>query len=96
MDSTPPTLSQTDIEHRKQFLEDLKLLAKAEYEEMFRIIRHDVDYSENSNGVFFDLMLVSNEIFTKLTSYMELCREQRKNEDQRTQELDVLRKETTA
>lgn len=95
MASNPPTFSQVDLEQRKQFLDDLKLLAKAEHEEVFRIIsRHTVEYSENSNGVFFDLMLVSNTIFSKLVAYMDLCKEQRKNEDIRTQEMNVLRQET--
>jgi len=93
MDSHP-VLSSTDIDSRKQFLEDLKTLSKAEYEEVFRIIhRHPVEFTENSNGVFFDLMLLSNEVFAKLTTYMVLCQEQRKNDDLRTKELGVLRQE---
>ena len=95
MASNLPTFSQLDLEQRKQFLDDLKLLAKAEHEEVFRIIsRHNVEYSENSNGVFFDLMLVGNDVFSKLVAYMELCKEQRKSEDIRTQEMNVLRQET--
>ena len=38
---------------KKQFLEDLKGLEKSSYEEIFRIIKDsEVEYTENSNGIF--------------------------------------------
>ena len=50
--SGTPTLQ----ERKKLFLEELKTLTTDQYYEIFRIIkRNDVEYSENSNGVFFDL-----------------------------------------
>lgn len=89
-----PTLSAADYEQRKQLLEDLKLLDKSEYEEVYRLIYRDgVEYTENSNGVFFDLTLVAYETFTKLVQFMELCKAQRKNEAARVQELNTLRQE---
>jgi hypothetical protein len=87
--------SKNEYESRKLFLEELKQLSKPEHEEIFRIIkRNQVDYTENSNGVFFDLQLVSTEIFTQLQKFMELCIAQRANEESRTNELNVLRQES--
>ena len=94
MEQQSPTLSAADYEARKQFLEDLKLLDKNEYEEVYRLIHRDgVDYTENSNGVFFDLTMLSNTTFLKLTQFMELCKAQRKSEEARVQELNHLRQE---
>jgi hypothetical protein len=90
------TIDKHEYELKKQFLEDLKVLSKEEYEELFRIIkRYNVQYSENSNGVFFDLTLCSTEVFTKMVQYLELCKTQRKNEESRAHTMDTLRSETT-
>jgi len=80
---------------KKQLLDDLKVLSKEEYAELFRIIkRYNVQYSENSNGIFFDLNLCSTEVFTRMVQYLELCKTQRKNEESRVQTMDTLRSET--
>lgn len=87
-----PTSSKNEYEAKKQFLEDLKQLSKTEHEEIFRIIkRNHVDYTENSNGVFFDLQNVSTDIFIQLQKFMELCSTQRANEESRNIELNTLR-----
>ena len=94
MDHPSPTLSAAEYEQRKQLLEDLKILDKSEYEEVYRLIHRDgVEYTENSNGVFFDLTLLSNETFSKLVKFLELCKTQRKNEETRVQELNTFRTE---
>ena len=88
--SNPPTL-----ENKKQFLEELKVLTKDEYGEIFRIIKNNnVEYSENSNGIFFDLNVVDDEVFLKLTKFMELCLATRNDEAVRTKEIDTLRQES--
>lgn len=79
-----------DYEQRRQVLDDIKNqgLTKEEYEELFRIIkRSNIEYSENSNGVFFDLSIVPDEVLEKIISFLELCKEQRKSEEVRTYEL---------
>lgn len=90
-----PTLTQHEYDIRKQFLEDLKTLSKAEYEELFRIVkRNNIEYSENSNGIFFDLAPISTEVFEKFSSFMTLSCQQRKDEEVRTNEMNTLRSET--
>jgi hypothetical protein len=89
--------SKNEYEAKKQFLEDLKQLSKTEHEEIFRIIkRNQVEYTENSNGVFFDLQLVTFDVFVQLQKFMELCVTQRANEESRTNEMNVLRQESNS
>ena len=68
-------ISDTDYEMRKKFLTDLKSLSKTESTNMFEILKkYKTEYSENSNGIFFDLMKVSKEVFDELLVYMDFCR----------------------
>ncbi len=91
-----PVSCKIDYETRKLLLEDIKILSKEEYHEIFRIIkRNNVDYTENSNGVFFDLGCLADEIILELQKFLEFCKEQRNSEKVRTQELENLRNETT-
>jgi len=79
-------------EKRKQFLEEVKALDKEEYQEIFRIIKKSsVEFSENSNGVFFDLNQVTDEIFQKLESFMDYCKTQRSEEKKRSEEIKNIR-----
>lgn len=94
MQSTP-TLLQAEYDERKNFLEDLKLLNKDEYTELFRILKkNNVEFSENSNGVFFDLVNVPNTIFIQFLEFMNLCKDQKNSETKRTAEMESLREET--
>jgi len=87
-------MNPSDYEQRKLFLDDLKSLTKDEYEEIYRILkRNQVDFSENSNGIFFDLVAVSPEVFELLQTFMELCKTQRNAEIVRTQEMETLREQ---
>ena len=59
-------------------MDDLKRLVKAEQEAIFRILVTDnEEYSENSNGIFFDVSKVSKESFKKMKDYMEFCHKTR-------------------
>jgi len=81
------SLTNEEYEERKRFLEDLKLLSKTEHEHIFSLIREDgTEYSENSNGVFFDVSKVNNEVFLKLQTYMQFCMEVRKDQATREEE----------
>jgi hypothetical protein len=85
-----------DYEKRKQMLDDIKLLSKDQYEEIFRIIkRNNVEYTENSNGIFFDLNNVMDDTIEKIFSFLDYCKAQKKSEEERTNELECLKHETT-
>lgn len=82
---------QYDYEQRKQVLDDIKNqgLTKEEYEELFRIIkRNNIEYSENSNGIFFDLNAVPDIVIEKIMTFLQFCKEQRKSEEVRTHDLE--------
>ena len=90
-----PTISQSDYDERKSFLDDLKLLTTDEYKELYRILkRNNIELSENSNGIFFDMLTLSVETFCDIKVFMELCKNQRKDESERVKEMEVLRVET--
>jgi len=73
-----------DYEIRKEFLEDLKLLNKTEQEEIFRIIKtSNTQYSENSNGIFFDISKILQATFLEMQKFMNFCKSNRKNFESR-------------
>ena len=81
------SLTNTEYESRKQLLTDLKILSKTEALKMFEILKKNkVEYSENSNGVFFDLTKVSEEVFQELHTYMEFCRKVRLEQTMRDED----------
>ncbi len=74
------SLSNEEYDERKRFLEDLKKLVKEEQENIYRILKQsNEDFSENSNGIFFDLTKVKLNTFQKMKSYMEFCTKNREN-----------------
>jgi hypothetical protein len=82
-------------EHRKQFFENLKILVKSEYEEIFRILKkNNEEFTENSNGIFFDVNTVSETTFEQFQEYMNFCLENRRVEEGRTKQLATLSEET--
>ena len=89
-----PTLQKEDYERRKLFLEELKTLSKEQYEDIFRIIkRNNVEYSENSNGIFFDVTNIQAETYTDMRKFLDFCIENRSKEQERISELANLRTE---
>jgi hypothetical protein len=82
-------------EQRKLFFENLKVLVKSEYEEIFRILKKNhEEYTENSNGIFFDVNAVSQTTFDQFQEYMNFCLENRRAEEGRTKQLASLSEET--
>lgn len=77
---------------RKQLFENLKMLATSEYEEFFRILkRNNEPYTENSNGIFFDVMTLKDESFLEMEKFMEFCVKVRTDEALRLKELKELK-----
>jgi hypothetical protein len=80
-------LTNEEYELRRKFLEDLKILSKTEHENMFKILKEDVnDFSENSNGIFFDVSKIGNTVFVKLQAYMDFCMQVRKEQASRDED----------
>lgn len=81
-------------DERKQFLDNMNILSRAELEEVFRIIRrHNDMYSENTNGIFFDVSALRNDTFIKLKEFMNYCLENRNEQESRMSEMNTIRSE---
>jgi hypothetical protein len=79
-------------EERKKIFENIKVLVKPEQEEVFRIIRKTKEnYTENSNGIFFDLSVVSDEAFLQIKEYLDFCLKTRQEDAERLKELEIIR-----
>lgn len=80
---------------RKTLTDELKDLTRDQYEEIFRIVkRTNTPYSENNNGIFFDLNVTSDETIAKLIEYMVFVRTQRMDDKKRLEELEFYKHET--
>jgi hypothetical protein len=81
-------------DERKKVFDAIKMLVKPEQESIFRIIRKSKEsYTENSNGIFFDLSTVSDTTFLEIKDYLHFCSKTRQEHDCRIKELENLRSE---
>jgi hypothetical protein len=64
-------LSNEEYSRRKLFLDGLKGLTKSEYAEIVRILqKHEVQFSENKNGIFFNVAALSQHVFDDLEKFL--------------------------
>jgi hypothetical protein len=86
---------EMSYEKRKQLFDNFKMLVTSEYEEFFRILkRNNEQYTENSNGIFFDVMTIKNETFSEMEKFMEFCIKVRTDEANRLKELKDLKQDS--
>lgn len=57
------------------------------------LVDSDSIFTENGNGIFFDLKLMSKETIDKMKDYIRFCRDAEKNEREREAEESELRGE---
>lgn len=77
---TTPGLTSEEYERRKLFLANLKGLTKAEHIEIVRILQqHKVEFSENANGVFFNLTNLDQTIFNALELFIRFTQTNHKD-----------------
>ncbi len=75
-----PGITQEEYGRRKQFLDDLKSLTKSECVEIVRILhKHEVTFSENLNGIFFNVASLSQECFEDMVAFIEFSKSNRRN-----------------
>lgn len=85
--ATPgPLLSNEEYERRKQFLDGIKILTKAEHIEIVRILqKFETEYSENTNGIFFNVCAIPQNVFDALELFLSFTQTNRqKLEDRET------------
>jgi len=74
-----------DYDRRKEFCKDIESLSRSEIEELYRILRREGgEYSENSNGIFFDVATLPANVFEALWKFIEFCKTNAKTLEERT------------
>ena len=93
MSASAATLTNAEYDERKKILEDIKTLSRPELEEIYKLLKNSkAEFSENSNGVFFDLCKLPAEVFAEIQKFMEFCHKTRdefalrEEEEKRAQE----------
>ena len=82
----PKSKSRMDTyEQRKEFCKDLSTLSRPELEEIYRILRREGgEFSENSNGIFFNVESLPAPIFEALWKFLEFCKTNAKELEERS------------
>ena len=92
MSNTVASLTNDEYEERKKCLDELKKLVKPEQEQIFLLLKkHKMEYSENSNGVFFDLSRLTKECFSDIQSFLVFCQANRNDFAVRDREMETSR-----
>lgn len=64
-----------DYNRRKEMCREIESLSRPELEELYRILRREGgEYSENSNGIFFDIASLPANVFEALWKFIEFCK----------------------
>ena len=75
MSASAAALTAEEYELRKNLLNDIGRLSPIEQKEVFRIIKESgVEFSENHNGVFFDVSKLPVEAFNKIRDFINFCK----------------------
>jgi hypothetical protein len=83
-----------ETEKRVFFIDNLCKLVNSEYEQLFRILKtNGGEWSENCNGIFFDVNRMGDELFEKLYSFLEYCLKQREDDARRIESMNELKKD---
>jgi hypothetical protein len=94
-DDLPPRTFLIPYEKRKVLFENIKLLVKPEQEHILKLLKkYKETYTENSNGIFFDLIHICDAAFNSIEEYLDFCIKNRQEEKERIEELNKLRNET--
>jgi len=76
---------------RRQLFDNLALLVKSEQIEIFKILRkYEEKFTENSNGIFFDVMAISDKAYEEMNNFMEFCLKTRREDSIRTETLKTM------
>ena len=74
-----------NYEQRKEFCKELSTLSRPELEEVYRILRREGgEFSENSNGIFFDVASLPASMFNSLWKFLQFCKSNAKDLEERS------------
>lgn len=68
-------MSELDLEGKKNFIiNQVREFSKFEHVEIFKIFKkYNINFSENSNGIFVNLNYISESILDKLIHFINFC-----------------------
>jgi hypothetical protein len=91
MSAPGPLLSSDEYERRKRFLDGLRTLTKAEHIEIIRILqKHEAEFSENNNGVFFNVCAIDQSVFNALELFLSFTQKNRQTLEDRELYMSTL------
>ena len=80
-----------NYEQRKEFSKEIKTLSRPELEELFRILKREGgEFSENSNGIFFDVAALPAPVFDAMWKFLNFCKSNAKDLEERTKQIDTI------
>ena len=80
-----------DYEQRKELSKDIAALSRPELEELYRILRREGgEFSENSNGIFFDVSGLPVHVFEALWKFINFCKSNAKSLEERSKVIGDL------
>ena len=91
-EKTLQSLTPDEYEQRKKIWETIKTLNKSEQEELFKILKFsNVEYTENTNGIFFDVAKLSDTTIQKIMKFLAFCAQNRVDFEERDKTMETLR-----
>jgi len=80
-----------DYEKRKEFCKEMNSLSRPELEELYRILRREGGaFSENSNGIFFDVASLPASVFEALWKFLDFCKSNAKDLEERSKIIGTM------
>jgi hypothetical protein len=85
------SLTNDEYEKRKRFCKEMEMLSRSELEELYRILRRENgEFSENSNGIFFDVGTLPASVFEALCKFVEFCKSNAKDLEERNKIINEM------
>lgn len=85
------SLTNDEYEKRKRFCKEMEILSRSELEELYRILRRENgEFSENSNGIFFDVGSLPASVFEALCKFVEFCKSNAKDLEERSKIINEM------
>lgn len=69
--------------YRRHLVDRINALSETEHEEIFKIMRYNnVDFTQNNNGVFFNISTVPESVIEQISNFVTFCSENKKKLDE--------------
>lgn len=86
-------MKDVDFERRKKLFEEIKRLNRPEQEELYRILRRQLEeISENRSGMFFDILHLKDDTVYRIEEWITFCIKNRSSFEHREHEMNELEK----